>query len=125
MARWTLRKHVSPSGRDEVAAWYDGLTQADQALVLRRLQQLCDMPRDQWRAPYYKQLEGSDGLLGRIRLRSYRLIGFFGPFQGGFTIVRAFRKKGKEDYNRAMDKCLARRKEIEAEPELSHEWILD
>lgn len=121
-----LRKFVTENGRDEVGEWYSNLTAGQRGGVRPRLDYL-RQSREHWEKNRYKSINSGAGkALGEIRLKiggvQYRLIGFFGPADSGFTVLTVEVKKSPKLADHIWDKAQARRKRVEANKELSHEW---
>lgn len=122
-----LRKFVTQSGRDYVAKWYDGLSDTGQENCDTRLRHLAGCTQN-WRVYYeavgFKNI-ASKGL-GEIKVKidrvGYRLIGFSGPDSGDFTVLLVTDKKSRTLRDSIWDTAQKRRKLVENNKDLAHEW---
>lgn len=123
---WVFRTYRKASGRDEIQDWYNRLSGKDRAVVLSTLQYLRDTPR--WTEPDFKSLHGKTAGMGELRFKfagvQNRLIGYFGPHRGSFTLLLPVRKRGSSFDPRDWENTALRRKvEVEQDSGCTHVWI--
>jgi len=126
--RWTFLTYRTVAGDDEINAWYQSLSEADQAKVRVRLEYLRDQPRDGWLRPYFDALSGKCAGLGEIRFKidrtQIRLVGFFGPERMQFAIVKVAAEKDNKFVPKDTCKIGQKRKsEIIDDPEKCDDWF--
>ncbi len=125
---WAL-KVFEPRGRvSEVEAWYDGLKPAQRMRVrAERLEYLVQLPRHLWQMPAFEEFStGPCKGLGNIRIKvernHFRLLGFFGPDDRGFTVLSFHMKKTRTLPKNDCETAHARRIRVIEDTGLIHEW---
>jgi hypothetical protein len=118
--RWTICCYVSPTGIDEIRAWYEDQPRGVQGKFLSRLKTLAQLGLDEWQLPLFRWLRGDGVPLGEIRFEvqrvQHRPLGFR---QGAtiFTLTFCAQEKSNRFVPRnACDIGLARKAEIERNP---------
>lgn len=127
MPGWRYKSYCTSAGRNEVRDWYQSLTPALRAAVMARLLYLRQMPRQSWQRPYFALLRGDGAGLGEVRLKlnnvQHRLIGYFGPDQGDFSILLVALEKGGKFIPRDTCAIAQRRKlDTQSNPLLLELW---
>ena len=124
----TIKAYAPPGRQSDVEAWYDGLRPAQRTRVRAdRLEYLAKLQERLWGLPYFGRLKaGPCRGLGYIRVKieknHYRLVGFFGAVNTEFIIVSCILKKSRTLLKNDCKTAQARRKRVEDNPEMSHEW---
>ena len=125
---WTFRYYVPDDGRSDVKATYDHGSAQLRARCFSRLKTLAGLPLGEWNENYRKALHGECAGLEELRFKAdgvqQRPLGFrSGPTE--FTILFWSTEKGGKFVPRsACEKALARKLEIEADRNRSHEiWF--
>ncbi len=121
-----LRKFVPSRGDDEVEAWYSGLTKEARAKTRIKL----DFLRRSiiyWVPPRFEHIKSGPGKgLGEIKLPygkiRIRLLGFFGPQGGAFTVLMVVQKDSRKLPERVWVRAQGRRERVMNNREFAHEW---
>ena len=127
--RWAIRCYVSPQGVDEIRAWYDAQPAKVRGKFLSRLKTLAQLDAPEWKLPLFRWLHGDCVPLGELRFEvqnvQHRPLGYRGP--GPFTFTLTFCAKEQSSRFVPANSCargLARKEEIERNPERSHAcWL--
>lgn len=115
---WRLLTYRRVSGRDEVGDWIRSWKKKNFAKVLAMLDDMQRLTKESWPPSYFSLLKGDHWAgLGEVRLKldrvNYRIISFFGPEKGEFTMLLvAVEKDWKLTPKDAHDIAKRRRDEI-------------
>jgi len=118
-----------PRGREsELEKWYDRLTPKQRLKVrANRLEYLVKLPRAEWRPPYFEYMtsgpcKGLSEIKIKVERNHFRLLGFFGPDSGEFTIVSFLEKKSRTLSKQDCETVKSRVKHVTQTTGSTHEW---
>ena len=120
--------YLSPDGRDEIRAWFNGQTKEVQAAVDDVLDLLATRHPFRWRRKPYGILQsGACAGLGEVRIEypkgtHYRILGYFAATGLDFVMVYPFPKDTDPAYLRACSAARFRRMEIEHDQRRTALW---
>ena len=127
---WQFRCYVSPTGRNEIRAWFDRQPKSVQAGFISKLKILRQLEPALWMPKPFRWLRHECSGLGEIRFEAgnvqHRPLGFRTDLT--FTIVFcAIEKGGKFEPGNACQIGLARKSEVlsNAQRSCPHDFILD
>jgi hypothetical protein len=108
--------YISPQGRNVIADWYAGLQTQEQSDFKALMRILAKT--HQWHGGAYKPLGKQYLGLGELRFysekKAYRVIGYFGPSRGQFTmLIGCFHKQRVYTPASALDTALRRKRFLE------------
>jgi hypothetical protein len=113
---WKFMDYISPQGRNVIADWYAGLQTQEQS-DFKALMRILAKTR-QWHSGAYKPLGKQYPGLGELRFysqrKAHRVIGYFGPGRGQFTmLIGCFHKQKVYTPANALGTALQRKSFLE------------
>ena len=122
---WSFKSYETGSGRNVIEHWCSdcerfvpGNDDSFQGILDAVLEILQQRPQHEWGRPEFAPLGGKQKGLSEIRFAvgkvECRVVGFFGPGSGTYTMLIGSTKKGRiYDPKEALETAVKRKKEIE------------